>query len=88
MPWKSFALTAAFATCLTAIGCDEAQYDMSVDNYNEEVQEGREELNEAQADGAISFDELEELEDQNDEIREAAGEVAEQTGDLIEAKTD
>ena len=52
------------------------------------MQEGREELNEAQVDGAISSDELEELEDQNEEIREAAGEVAEQTGDLIEAKTD
>jgi len=79
-----FLLTFGLAT----VGCDEAQYEDSVEDYNEEVVDRQEEIDEATTDGVITAEELEEVEDATEDVIESAGEVAEQKGDLIESKTD
>lgn len=70
------------------VGCDQQQYDEAVENQQEESAELEQEKAQATADGTITADELEEVEDQADEVEEATGEVAEQAGDLIESETD
>lgn len=73
---------------IAAVGCDEAQYEDAVEDYNEEVVDRQQEIDQATTDGIITSDELEEVEEANEEVIESAGEVAEQKGDLIESKTD
>ena len=71
------------------VGCtDEAQLENAQEELSEERQETREEVREAREDGIITEDEREEVAEEIRETQEAAGEVAEQTGDLIESETD
>ena len=53
-----------------------------------EVTETNEEMGSAMVDGVADSDDLEEIEDEREDDLEAAGEVVEQRGDLIEEKTD
>ena len=75
--------TAAIAGC-----SDEAQLDRAESELREEHLETHEEASEAKADGVVTEDEREEVAEEVRETEAAAGEVAEQAGDLIESKTD
>lgn len=69
-------------------GCDETQLENAQEDYNEEVQETDQAVAEAAQDGVLDNDEMENVAEERRETTEAAGEVAEQQGDLIESKTD
>ncbi len=86
---KFFTVLFSGVLCVALAGCsDEAQLDSAVENFNEERAEVGEEMGSAMADGVVDADELEEVQDEREDTIEAAGEVAEQRGDLIEEKTD
>lgn len=85
---RKYFLTLAVAFGLVSLGCDEAQLDAAQEDLAEEKAELDNLTEDVLADGTISNDEAEAIIDQNEEVGEAIGEVAEQRGDLIEAEMD
>ena len=84
---KTLAAIFSLATLsLFTVGCsDEAQLENAQEEFQEERVETQEEINEAGADGVVTAGEAEDVAEERAETEETAGEVAEQTGDLIEA---
>ena len=85
--WKNWTLAGVLVAGLS-LGCDEAQYENAVDDLQETQVDLQQEYGAAASDGVIGAEDMEEIEDQQEDVAAAAGEVAEQKGDLIESKLD
>ncbi len=84
-----FTLLIAAGLLGVAAGCtDEQQLEQAQEDLVEERSETAEVVREAREDGVVTPDEREDLIEEQGDDAAAAGEMAEQQGELIESQTD
>jgi len=79
----------AALSCFGVLGCTDAQQvEDAQEDLVEEQNETAEEIGDAMEDGLVTEDEAEEITEEQGETIGAAGELAEQEGELIEEQAD
>lgn len=74
------------AVTLSLSGCEQAEYEAAVEQYQEEKGEAEQAAEVALQDGVVDREEREEVQEKVDDARSAYGEAAEQKGDLVGSK--
>lgn len=78
----------AMVCAVSLVGCEQAQYESAVDDYQEKKAEAVQTAEGAMQDGVLDSEEVERVQEQVDQAHDAYGDVAEKKGDLIESELD